>query len=393
MCNPNKLFLLATLVVTVTTGAVYGAETRDPAQNAALQYWMATSLTPRISDEDNKTLFTEKPGEKLSEASRRYAGMTSSMPFVVRASKMPYCEWGLQRDGGPDLLMPHLSKMRFLGKMISSSLQLCVEDGKAGDGVPYIRGGLALGRFMGQDDWLISYLVGQAIQELTIQKTAIFLPQLDKAALHELQIQLEQLPAQRPISEVLLAEGKMFRNWMRKRIAAGSNLVEELRALGATNDQLGNLTAEQFKNEVDSLEKFYQEAGAAINLPDSESRQELAKLEVKVRNEGGPLCKLLIPTLLPMRDTEQRTQIHFLQLRAAIRVLLDGPEALANCPDPVDGKPFTYSKTPTGFELNSRAMDREKNVKLAIGFAWKSTPLETKVEPAPKKPVPPPADF
>ena len=55
-------------------------------------------------------------------------------------------------------------------------------------------------------------------------------------------------------------------------------------------------------------------------------------------------------------------------LSAALAVRLDGPDALKNNPDPVEGGPFNYAPFDGGFELSSNLKTTDdKPVKLTVG--------------------------
>lgn len=380
----------AVLLSLVISGAFCGEAPRDPKQNAALQYWLAFALLPNTAGPDAK-VFTEKVGERLTEATRAHLSQ-ASLPMLRRGAAMPYCEWGLNEEDGPGMLMPHLAKARHLGRTVAFGFQQHAEDGKPNEGVDDLAAAFSFSRHIASDGIVISFLVRCAIDALLIDRTAFFLPQLDQDHLKELAKALDRLPSAPTAADAVRSEKRVFGDWIRARLAAGTGKEdpgELLLTIRQIAPELAAITKEQVQVQVEELSRFYDELVALHALPMDEFQKKLPEQEARVE-KAGALTRMCLPALSRIRPKEVEMEVRFRMFRTAIDVLLEGPGALARYPDPYDGKPFTHRATPDGFELTSNLKVNEKVVTLTVGGKLGAAPkpeaAQPQGDPPPKAP-------
>jgi hypothetical protein len=303
---------------------------------------------------------------------------------------MPYCEWGLNEEDGPGILMPHLSKARHLARMVAYGFQRLAEDGKANDGVDDLAAGFSFSRHVAADGIVISFLVHVAIDAILAERSAFFLPQLDKVHLKHLAEALDRLPPQSvTTADVIRNEKRIFGDWMRVHLIADiekKGAGEALKALGVEMPALAAMTKEDVVAQLDEMGRFYDQMADLHKLPMSEFEKKAPELEASVL-KAGPLTRMCLPVLTRVRTMEAGMQVRFRMYRAAIDVLLEGQGALARYPDPYDEKPFGYKATPAGFELTSNLKVNEKVVSLNVGG---KLGVAAKPEAAPAQGDPPP---
>lgn len=365
-----------------------GEAARDPKQNAALQYWQAFSLMSPTEDK-KENICTEKVGERLTEVTRDHLVQTSvplqnAAKMLRRGTAMSYCDWGLNQEDGPGVLMPHLSKARHLARLIAFNFQLQAEDGKPNDGVPDVAAGLVFSRHVASDGTVISFLVHCAIDSLLIERSAFFLPQLDRDHLKELAGALDRLPPAPTSVEAVRNEKRVFCDWMKARLTTvPEEILKTMGLLGPDGKAPASLTRENMLAQVAEMDRLYDEMIALHALPLDDFEKKMPDLGTRLE-KAGPLTQLCVPVLSRVRQFDVETQVRFQMYRAAIGVLLEGPDSLKRYPDPYDGKTFGYKVTDDGFVLTSNLKRDPTSPKLRVG--GKLEDRAPKSDPPPKAP-------
>ena len=85
------------------------------AQNAALQYWQAFAHMPQIPPPGDS-------GADPDEAKLVQSGKDALL-YLHRGAAVKNCDWGLHREDGPYLLLPHLAKGRDLGRLAAMKVR------------------------------------------------------------------------------------------------------------------------------------------------------------------------------------------------------------------------------------------------------------------------------
>jgi hypothetical protein len=106
-----------------------------------------------------------------------------------------------------------------------------------------------------------------------------------------------------------------------------------------------------------------------MDLPPAEMKQPESLL-AGLTPAGRALGMGLLPAAMKCRQNEVAHQTRLAMFKAAIAVVQSGPEVLntETHKDPYASVPFSHEKTPGGFRLVSKTLDREgKPVTLDVG--------------------------
>src|SRR4051794_1018902 len=111
-------FVLA-LAATFAAGALLpAAEQTPPASgNAALKYWTAFGLLPKL-DKDQEKLLDDVATAPLDDTARKLADVAGpSLLYLHRGAAIPQCDWALNMEDGVNLWLPPLAKARELSRL------------------------------------------------------------------------------------------------------------------------------------------------------------------------------------------------------------------------------------------------------------------------------------
>src|SRR5439155_12326489 len=133
----------------------------EPGANAALKYWQA--FTQMNFTKEQEKLLEEWSKAPLDAATDKLLDSAKmALLYLHRGAKLDACDWGLDYEDGPGLLLPHLAKSRALTRL--AALHACREfaQGRAPAAVDDALAALALARHANSDFTLISILVRYA---------------------------------------------------------------------------------------------------------------------------------------------------------------------------------------------------------------------------------------
>src|SRR5262249_10168455 len=106
-----------TVLAAALVAAVAGprAAAADLPPNAAVKYWTAFGLLPKLDKDQEKLLADpahapEAAAKALLESLQTRACLT----YLHRAAAIPQCDWALNMEDGIYLFLPHLGKSREL---------------------------------------------------------------------------------------------------------------------------------------------------------------------------------------------------------------------------------------------------------------------------------------
>lgn len=356
-------------------------------ENAALRYWTAFAVMPKLDAQQQK-LLSAQPGAEVdaAAAAKLIEDGRNALLYLRRGAAIGPCDWGLPRGDGPYLLLPHLAKARDLGRLASLRARQEMAEGKGAAAVDDAADAMVLARHASSDlTAIISYLVQLAIERNVIEGLAPQLASVDPAALEQLDRRLAALPPGGSLEQCMRVERDSFLEWA----------VKNLREM---NDQdpwkervLGPFSADESQAERDKLEKvvaacggtregvlrqfeamrpLYEEMGRILRLPREEFRTKFAALQARAKD--NPVAVEVLPSMTKVYDRDAAGRTRFTMLRAAVAVVRGGPEKAKDFKDAA-GNPLTYAASPDGFELRSTVTDEDQPVKLTVGGAKKST--------------------
>lgn len=375
------LALLTCLPPALTTQA---AERPKP-DNAALRYWMAFVLMPQ-SKEDESYL----DAWDTTPIDARVDELLKSADYPLRClhdgAAIAKCDWGLNYEEGPGLMLPHLVRARQLGRLALLRARLRFAQGDARGAIDDAAAVLKLGRDAG-DPILIAILVQYAIQNAATDALAQSLPKLDPASLTYLSNRLAHAPADDTMKQVWATETRYMVNWVAERMtsvqAANDDewrrKVMELPIFGGPVEIGTPIKAEdlparqQLPQVLDAIRAYYRELEGVTDAPADQQDARFTELRSRFANEGA-LFKFLTPDVTKVFQRRRQWQTRRTMLLAAIAVRQKGPETLKQkeFADPFGRGPFEYKQTEGGFTLQSKLAYEGKPVELVVGTPGKS---------------------
>lgn len=357
--------------------------------NAAVIYWQAFSAMPGLNEAESK-LYAEAVEGKVAASAPELqpilARYTTALAEMYRAGTVQPCDWNLDINAGPGLLLPHLQKARDLARAATLRAASRFETGKVDDGIDDVFATLTMGRAGDANPTLISMLVDYAIERLATDALAQNLNKLDPEQLDRVADMLSSLPAAATIDECMRWEERIFVDWFDQKVKAAiagsgdkesgykllENIVVDLGMEfppktvdgdGKSQDApqwLRDITPQEILGSIGQLRADYRQIREL--LKDEQGRTEaIAKFEaeLKRRSEKGSdserrqyyFSGLALPALANVckRIDERSERVRLLGL--AVEYRRGGDKGLEG----VDG--IDVEKFEGGFQIRSRRVD------------------------------------
>lgn len=374
----------------VAKGAVGEAkEVWGTTPNAAVIYWQAFSAMPELGEAESK-LYAEAVEGKVAASAPELqpilARYTTALAEMYRAGTVQPCDWNLDINAGPGLLLPHLQKARELARAATLRAGARFETGKVDQAIDDVFATLTMGRAGDANPTLISMLVYVAIERGVTDALAKNLKTLDREQLDRVADMLASLPAPATIDECMRWEERIFVDWFDRKVKAaiaesgdkenGYKLLEKIVVdLGmefppktADGDGKGqdapqwlrDITPQEILGSIGQLRADYRQIREL--LKDEQGRTEaIAKFEaeLKRRSEKGSdierrqyyFSGLALPALSNVckRIDERTERLRLLGL--AVEYRRSGDKGLEG----VDG--IDFEKFEGGFQIRSRRVD------------------------------------
>ncbi len=364
---------LAALCLTLALLAASPANAQDPTglgANAALKYWPAFALMPPL-DIHQETLLDRWNKVPLDAAAvRLIAESEDSRLYLHRGAKLPRCDWSLDYDDGPKLLLPYLARARDLARLTALHARHEFELGNAKAGADDTIAIFALARHTGSEPIMIGILVRYLIESIAVDLAAAYLPEMPDVA-PAIVSAYEALPPGATLSQAYSGMEKQHTVvWLARKLKEA-----EARKKGAWREVWKSAFPGKNLDVVDHVESF-EEAVAQTEalIPLCETYARLAALphdefaaQFPRRKAEPPLASWLLTTPALARARKDQNDVRLAMLKAAIAVVRGGPETLKGTKDPFGDGPFTYRALDPGFELRSALLDHEKPVTLTVG--------------------------
>ena len=286
--------------------------------NAALRYWQAISQMPQLGEEEVGLLSHAMTISPTDEKARALLARTEgSLRLAVRASKMERCAWGLDMElDGPELLLPHLGKMRDLARYLALRSRVAFAAGNHDAAIEDAMAMLRMARHAGNDPIVISILVEYAIEGMAVELLAAESGALTKGRREALAVELTTAPPRHPVSAGIRGE-RMFVPWLRRTIKESPQRVNELLP-AADLAMWAQLRLRGVEPMLKGVESAYDDLELLLNLPESEFEKANAQFNKKVEESKNPLVKLLLPAIAATKKSELRADAKMKMLRAAI---------------------------------------------------------------------------
>jgi hypothetical protein len=377
------LVLLSLALVPPVPAAAQSPDAKsDLGANAALKYWQAFAVLPRL-DKDQEKLLEEGNRSPLDAAALKLIDSSEkSRMYLHRGAKLPRCDWSLDYEDGVNLLLPHLTKARTLARLTLLHARYAFEQGHSQEGVEDVTAVLVLARQLDPDPSLISALVRTSIEAMAIETLAPYLPRLDAASFKALSYRLDNLPVGETIEKKLLAENKyvlgskikMLQEADKKKEGSWRDALKVIfgvEAGGETPEAIKSIpTLEKAVKLLEDLDPVYTQQAKLAALPREEFDAQYPEFMKKAKT-ANPLAAACLPDVARFLAVERRNQTQILLLKAAIAVVQGGPEKVKDFKDPFGTGQFEYKALDKGFELKSKLIYRDQPVTLVVGAAKK----------------------
>ncbi|MDY7107776.1 MAG: hypothetical protein SYC29_03985, partial [Planctomycetota bacterium] len=282
------------------------------------------------------------PSTRLREALARAA---PALDLMRRGSRQQYADFNLDYSRGFDLLLPHLSPMRTLSRIMYVDALVRVNDGDWSGAADRISATYHISAHCADDCIIISSLIGAAIFKVG-DKAAQY--GFDRAGFSDLDCAkmlraVQGLETGDPLNTVesVAMEQELAIAWLQKHLGPESGrqnvpdafqwLVEDERA-GAF---LAQMTDADFQAELDAYDRGMDRFVEAMMMEDRDAaRAELARLSEELGDgEYGHLAKMLMPSLSRYYEQMCEVQDQIAARAEMLRALATGrirPEDEAN---------------------------------------------------------------
>ena len=344
-----------------------------PPINPALLYWQAAAQLPKFSDEQVTEINEIAAGKRPADPAKiESLGLRSAEGLLrnAAASSAP-CDWGLVREDGPEMKMPHLYKMKQMANIAVVLGEARLADGKTAEGLEWLLSAHRIARHSGAGETLISYLVQIAIESGALQAAARHCLGWDETTRRDYARKLKELPPLRSLEEGYRGE-LTFVNWFeRLGQLSESERAEKIRVLfaGGADEKYSQelrslVNAENLSKEVALLREFHRRISTAFAKPWTEAETEVAAIAEAVQRSGSVLLKAIFPSLGPIlhKGPELATRQTMLDLALRRGVRIDEADAAATH-DAFGGQPLRLKKAADG-ALSLVAAEQSPNAKI-----------------------------
>ncbi len=353
------------LLLSAVFGMIAPVVSAYPPDNAAVLYYKAclTYQNPSDAVKDNLTDIIQNGAEPTEETKKFLADEESTIRSMTVASDIEHCDWGHDYSEGFELVMPALSNMRSISRIVMADGICALQQGDYETALDRCITTYKIGRHM-KDRTLIGNLVGIAIEKMAGNGVRQILGAgLGKDLLVSVKGALAKISTyQVPLSKCLQLEYEVVENTPTQRLI---EIVNEATNPGTQPPEvpaeLALANVEYYKKQMDRLINAvalpYLEAMAAIEIVNKQVADD-----AKVKPEAG-LTGALIPAVHSVLSVETKGRTDINALRTAVEIYLikattgNLPDSLpAQMPkDMFSGRDFEYKTTKTGFTLRCRA--------------------------------------
>lgn len=328
------LFLFAVASATEAGAAPRQAKSRRGG-NAATIYKQAFALfgeggipAGMTSEEfDELMQLTEHGRIAPIDVDRVRALMVKVQPFLTAlepAGGMRQSDFDLDHSKGFDIRLPHLQQMRQASRFLRAQTALALNDSDWDAALASLRSWSSLGSHAGQDDILLSSLVGTAIARIEMPALDML---LDDGTLTQERAKA-LMEALRPLKgndafqygDATRGEYQMLSSELAGK--GGDEVAEMLNASGLDGAAVAGMSERDMRRGVERARDIYQRAAAAFDNPDPEAAR-LAIAELEREAEKNAVLRILMPAF--SRALENK-----LEIAAEIAARLERIEAIAD---------------------------------------------------------------
>jgi hypothetical protein len=306
-----KKFLLVVLCFfTALSTAAIADSAQRPADNAALRYWMAFAQMndAQIAHADamrmdamvnSGTAWDEKQFGPIVEQNK------AAIETMIRGSRLPYCEWGLETELGPETPIEYVPKARALARLnnLYSMRLASIEDfhGAARSTIA----GIHFAQHLAENGSFLGALTAKSalIPALMQAERIAASNRMHADDLASLRKAVSALPeGGLDWSSAARAEGKALHSILATMSAANASSLYE-KWFGAAPDAGFHPPT---KTEIDQLDRVWESYAKLLAMPPEQGEAQLPALQKQI-DDLDQTSKIGIPN--PARILAARTEI------------------------------------------------------------------------------------
>ncbi|MGO8702822.1 MAG: hypothetical protein ACLQVA_03305 [Candidatus Brocadiia bacterium] len=369
------LLAAAAMPVSIASAQTDWRGPKELADNAALKYWLAFGTLTTLTDADYNLIMNWHGSGPDPAAAHVVELCETSLRMFHEAVKCKWCNWGLVNEG-PGTEMPHLAKVRELARRACFRARYRAATGDGNGAVEDILAVFALSRHCNADSSPIAYLVRLAIQRLATNAAADTLERLNPEQLGKLAEGLDSLPQCCSLRDAFLDESENRFGWWADHIKRGGiKAAEEFRRLDSAEDEAQKANSKEpiteedvarYVHDLEVVQRCWALVADMAAMPPAEFTARSQALEEKMKKGCTTLPELFNHPVSVFRNHGARIDASFAMLKAAIAVVLNGPDSLKSIQDPFGDGPFEYTAVGTGFQLKSKFAFEGKPVELTV---------------------------
>ena len=378
-------FFLSMALVPPSPVAAQASDAKpEVGSNAAMKYWQAFALMPAMGKDEEKLVEQWSKVPLDAAALKLIERSQGSLEFLHRGATLRRCDWSLDYEDGLFLRLPYITKARTLAHLAALNARHEFEQGHGKAGWEDVTDVLKLGRHLEMEPLFVQRFAGSALESIAIDAAASYLPELKSVLPQAAYTDLDALPAAATLEQVVLQEKQVFLMSMIQRLKHAEQRqkgswqgvwTEMFHAIFVSSEQKDSRsresveavkTFEQAIKWLEDLLPFYDELAKMTNLPWKDFDARFPDFISRAR-AVNPLADQILPMTDAMVATERRTVTRLTLFKAAVAVVLGGPDKLKDIHDPFGDGPFEYRAVDKGFELTSKLVYREKPVTLTLG--------------------------
>src|SRR6266850_1131100 len=335
----------------------------DPAStNAAVIYRQAFDLFDHLSKDQKYILGDWRTNVDASVEAELCEKLRPICDLMHQASAVTNCDWGIDPITF-DTPLPHLNAARNIARVAIWNAAHCRSNDVAratDDAVSALQLGHQVSRSA-----LVGCFVGMAVQNIASSYVAQKVRSFSGADGQRLAAVFDDPAYEEAPSRAMEQEAAIV-----ERLAASlaslpaDEAMKQFFALGGATSEappgLNRATALATLKQVADSERELARALASS----SEDEYEAWLRHWTELQESSPLAEGFLANYDWFVDKMHRSEIEWKMIVAGLAVAENGPEALAAHPDPASGKPFVYTETADGFELQSSYQVNDKPMKM-----------------------------
>ena len=341
------------------------AESATTNGNAATIYRQAFTLLDALSQEQKDLIKDWRTNVDASVEAELCEKIQPICDLMHQAAAVSNCDWGLEQPITFETRLPHLNPCRNMARAAVWSVAHC-RTGDPSAAVDDLAAASQLGQNVSSTA-LIGHLVDLAIQGIVIDSVAEHASIVVSAGDTSLAEQFKYANYDESLRGAFELEADMsVREANKLATMPPEEAMRELVTVGddSTSSQIQSMGTTQAIADLRQAAELHRQYAQALGLPEADYRKWLTSLDEA--GKTNPFVGALVTPLEKAVDKTQAMTVMSAMAAAGLAVVQGGPDVLQSHPDPSTGRPFAYTQTADGFELQSSFPFLGKPMKLSF---------------------------